>query len=113
MQNIELTENSENLLKLSQYCSIIITTKGTKPNKEKETEMKKLMYKVVFNVTETLQNGKERRVQKVVYMPRFDEVTKKHISPEQQIERGIAALKEQRYYDIQYGSTIATEIIFA
>lgn len=75
--------------------------------------MKKLMYKVIFNVTETLQNGKERRTQKAVYMPRFDEKTNKHISPEQQIERGTAALKAERYYNIEYGSTVATEIIFA
>lgn len=75
--------------------------------------MKKLMYKVIFNATETLQNGKERRVQKVVYMPRFDETTGKHITPEQQIERGTAALLSEHYYDIEYGSTVATELIFA
>lgn len=74
--------------------------------------MKKLMYKVIFNVTETLQNGKERRVQKVVYMPRFDEETKKHISLEQQIELGTAALKAEHYYNIEYGSTVATELFF-
>lgn len=75
--------------------------------------MKKMVYKVIFNVTETLQNGKERRMQKAVYMPRFDETTRKHISPEQQIERGVAALKAEGYYHISYGSTVATEIIFA
>ncbi len=75
--------------------------------------MKKRMYKVIFNVTETLQNGKERRVQKVVYMPRFDEETKRHISPEEQIARGTAALKAERYYNIEYGSTVVTELIFA
>lgn len=75
--------------------------------------MKKLMYKVIFNVTETCQNGNERRIQKVVYMPRFDETTGKHITPEQQIVRGIEALKVEHYYNIEYGSTIATEIIFA
>lgn len=74
--------------------------------------MKKLVYKVVFNVTETLQNGKERRVQKVVYMPRFDEVTGKHITPQQQAERGAAVLAAEHYYNIQYGSTIATELLF-
>lgn len=75
--------------------------------------MKKLMYKVIFNVTETCQNGNERRVQKVVYMPRFDETTGRHISPEQQITRGTEALKAEHYYNIEYGSTVATEIIFA
>lgn len=75
--------------------------------------MKKAMYKVIFTVTETCQNGNERRVQKVVYMPRFDEKTGRHISPEQQIDRGTEALKAEHYYNIEYGSTVATEIIFA
>ena len=75
--------------------------------------MKKALYKVIFTVTETCQNGNERRVQKVVYMPRFDESTRRHISPEQQIERGTAALAAEGYYNIKYGSTVATEIIFA
>ena len=73
--------------------------------------MKKLVYKVVFNVTETLGNGKERRVQKVVYMPRFDEVTGKHITPQQQAERGAAALAAEHYYNIEYRGTVATELI--
>jgi hypothetical protein len=75
--------------------------------------MKKPMYKVIFNVTETCQNGNERRIQKVVYMPRFDEITRKHLTPEQQIERGTEALKALYYYNIQYDSTVATELIFA
>ena len=74
--------------------------------------MKKLMYKVIFNVTETCQNGNERRVQKAVYMPRFDEITRKHITQEQQIERGRQALLAEYYYNIEYGSTVATEILF-
>lgn len=74
--------------------------------------MKKLMYKVIFNVTETCQNGNERRVQKVVYMPRFDESTRKHITREQQIERGTATLLSEHYYNIEYGSTVATELLF-
>lgn len=46
-------------------------------------------------------------------MPRFDEQTRKHITPDQQIYRGTAELKAENYYNIEYGSTIATEIIFA
>ena len=75
--------------------------------------MKKILYKVYFKVTETLYDGKERRILNEVYMPRFDEVTKKHITEEQRIERGTIALKAEHYHDIQYASTIATEIIFA
>jgi hypothetical protein len=70
------------------------------------------MYKVIFNVTETLQNGNERRVQKVVYMPRFDEYGK-HMDEPRRIERGTAALAAEHYYNIEYGSTVTTEIIFA
>jgi hypothetical protein len=75
--------------------------------------MKKAFYKVIFTATETCQNGNERRVQKVVYMPRFDETTGEPITPAQQIERGMAALAAERYYNIKYGSTVATELIFA
>lgn len=75
--------------------------------------MKKLVYKVIFFATETLQNGNERRVQKAVYMPRFDEETRKHITPLQQIARGTAVLASEHYYDIEYKSTIATELLFA
>lgn len=74
--------------------------------------MKKQVYKVNFYATETLQNGKERRVLKSVYTPRFDATTRKHITEEQRIERGTQALAAEHYYNIQYGSTIATELIF-
>ena len=75
--------------------------------------MKKQMYKVIFDATKTLLNGNEYRVRKAVYMPRFDEVTGKHITPEQQIERGTAALKSDHYYNIEYKSTVATELFLA
>lgn len=74
--------------------------------------MKKMVYKVIFNVTETCQNGNERRIQKVVYMPRFDE-RGKHIDRARQIERGAAVLTSEHYYNIVYGSTVATELLFA
>lgn len=75
--------------------------------------MKKAVYKVYFHATETLQNGNERTRLHAVYMPRFDENTGRHISPEQQIERGTAALAAEGYYNIKHGSTVATELIFA
>ena len=75
--------------------------------------MKKALYKVYFKATETLGNGNERRILKEVYMPRFDGITKKHITEEQRIERGTRALQAEHYYNIQYGSTIATQVIFA
>lgn len=71
--------------------------------------MKQPMYEVIFEATETLQNGKERRVRKSVFMPRFKHG--KHVSPEDQISRGEAALKDARYYNIVYISTKATVLI--
>lgn len=74
--------------------------------------MKKAMYKVIFTVTETRNNGNEKRVQKAVYMPRFDEQGK-HITEARRIERGASALASEGYYNIVYGSTVSTELIFA
>lgn len=83
------------------------------PPAERKKEMKKAVYKVYFWATKELQSGKERTTLHAVYMPRFDEKTGRHISPEQQIERGTAALAAEGYYNIKYGSTVATELIFA
>lgn len=73
--------------------------------------MKIALYKVHFRATQALGNGKERRTIQTVYMPRFDGATRKHITEEQRIERGVQALTEAGFYDIEYGSTIATELI--
>lgn len=75
--------------------------------------MKKVFYKVYFHATEALRNGEERTRLHAVFMPRFDETTRKHITTEQRIERGTAALAAEGYYNIKYGSTVATELIFA
>lgn len=72
--------------------------------------MKNPLYEVIFEATETLQNGKERRVKKSVFMPRFRHG--KHVPPEEQIARGEAALKDAHYYNIVYISTKATTLIF-
>lgn len=73
--------------------------------------MKIALYKVYFRATQKLGNGKERRTLQAVYMPRFDGVTHKHITEEQRIQRGVQALTEEGFYDIEYGSTVATELI--
>lgn len=73
--------------------------------------MKQAMYEVIFEVTETLQNGKERRVKKSVYSPRFGE-DGKHITETERIFRGRIALRECQYYDIVYIGTKATTLIF-
>lgn len=73
--------------------------------------MKKALYEVVFKVTATLQNGKEQTFKKTVYMPRVE--NGKHIPTEQRIIRGIEALKEEHYYNIEYVATHATFLTFA
>ena len=75
--------------------------------------MKKAMYKVIFHATETLSNGKEQTRLHAVYMPCKDEQTGQHITREQQIARGTEALRAAHYYNIRYGSTIETVLIFA
>lgn len=72
--------------------------------------MKELMYEVVFEATETLQNGKERRIKKGVLLPRFRDG--KHVCPEEQIARGEAALKAAWYYDIEYIETKCKTLLF-
>ena len=72
--------------------------------------MKKLYYKVYFYATKS--GCSEKRKLVPVFMPRFDEFTGKHITQEQQKQRGESALKGEGFYDIEYGSTIATELIF-
>lgn len=72
--------------------------------------MKNPLYEVIFEVTETLQNGKERRVKKSVFMPRFRHG--KHVPPEEQIARGEAALKDAQYYNIVYVETKNKTLIF-
>ena len=75
--------------------------------------MKRAFNKVYFYATEAQRNGDERTRLQAVYMPRFDETTGKYITPAEQIERGTAALVAEGYYNIKYGSTVATELIFA
>lgn len=73
--------------------------------------MKQRMLKVYFWATEE-QHGKEQTRLHAVYMPRKDENTGQIITREQQIERGTAALLAAGYYDIKYGSTVDTIMIF-
>ena len=73
--------------------------------------MKKELYEVIFEATETLQNGNERRVKKSVFMPRFD-AKGLHIPIEAQIARGETALREAQYYRITYVETKNKTLIF-
>lgn len=74
--------------------------------------MLKQLYKVYFWATE-LKHGKEEVRLHAVYMPRKDESTGKLLTTEEQITRGTAALKEAKFYNIRYGSTVAADLMFA
>ena len=74
--------------------------------------MKQIMYEVTFEVTETLQNGKERRTKKSVLMPRVDFKTNKHLDTDTRIMRGYKALADAHYYNIEYVDTKNKTIIF-
>ena len=74
--------------------------------------MRRKFYEVYFDCTETLQNGKERRVKKSVLMPLFDYKTNKHLDLDTRIMRGYAALVEAHYYNIEYAETKTKTLIF-
>ena len=73
--------------------------------------MLKKLLKVYFWATET-KHGKEETRLHAVYIPRVAESTGKLLTTAQQIERGEAALAAEGFYNIKYGSTVATELIF-
>ena len=60
-------------------------------------------YENVFNVTETLQNGKERQIKKSVLSPIFKDG--KHISQSDRIDKCIKALTEMHFYNIEFLET--------
>ena len=72
------------------------------------------LYENVFEVTETLQNGKERRVKKSVYTPRFKERDGHtfHISEEERIKCGTYELEARHYYNVKYLYTKKREVIY-
>lgn len=74
--------------------------------------MRRKVYEVIFDCTETLQNGKERRVKKSVFMPVFDTNTNKHLDLDTRIMRGYTALVEAHYYNIEYSDTKTKTLIF-
>lgn len=70
--------------------------------------MKKL-FEIVFQVTETLQNGKERTIRKSVYSERF--VGGKFYTEEQRIADATELLKAHHYYNIEYIGTKAISML--
>ena len=73
--------------------------------------MKKTLYEVIFAVTETTQNGNERRIQKAVFMPFLDKYGKP-LTVEYRIERGTEALRAEHFYNIEYVKTVRRTLIF-
>lgn len=63
--------------------------------------MTKMYYELTFKVTETLQNGNERRIKKRVLSAPFAKCGK-FIPLEARIDRAAEALKAEHYYDIVY-----------
>ena len=68
------------------------------------------LYEVIFEVTETCQNGNERRLKKSVYSPRFKD--HKHVTEAERISKGTEVLKARHYYDIKYIKTKAVTLLF-
>lgn len=71
------------------------------------------MYKNIFMVTETLQNGKERRLKKSVLTTIWREKDGKtvHFGQEDRIAHCVEILKAHGYYDIEFVKTIGTTIL--
>lgn len=70
------------------------------------------LYEVIFECTITRNNGKETRQKKSVLMRPFD-ANGRHVSPEQQIERGKKALHDAYLaYDIVYVRTKIKTVVY-
>lgn len=68
-------------------------------------------YEMIFEVTETLQNGKERRKKVSVCCEPFNAGI--HRTEAERIETATKALEEKHYYHIEYVHTKNTNLIFA
>ena len=65
--------------------------------------MRSECFEVIFKVTETCQNGKERRIKKSVYTPVWRMEGERHIfiPLEDRIKMCVAILEHEHYYDIE------------
>lgn len=72
--------------------------------------MIKKYYETIFEVTETCQNGKERRIRKSVLSPIFK--NGRHVIEEDRVNKGIKALEEMHYYNIVAVETKTKTLIF-
>lgn len=67
------------------------------------------VYETIFSVTETCQNGKERRIKKSVFTPCFK--NGRHVIQLERIAKAEEILKAQHYYNIEYLDTKFTELL--
>ena len=67
------------------------------------------VYEDIFEVTETLQNGNERRIKKSVLSPTFR--NGKHLIQLDREQKAIKQLEELGYYEIQWVKTVSKNII--
>lgn len=73
--------------------------------------MKALCYETIFCVTETCNNGNERRIKKSVLFPRFRNGI--HVTEQERISAGTDILKAEHYYNIEYLETKNKTILYA
>jgi hypothetical protein len=76
--------------------------------------MRNECFEVIFKVTETCQNGKERRIKKSVYSPKFKMDGERHmfIPLEERMRKCIKVLEEMHYYNIEYVDIKSTTLLF-
>lgn len=72
--------------------------------------MRATVYECIFLVTETLQNGKERRIKKSVLSPRFR--NGKHVTERERVSAGMKILEDEYYYNIEYLETKNKTILY-
>lgn len=71
--------------------------------------MKKQVFAMTFEVTTTLQSGKERTVKKKVYSDRFK--NGRFFVEDERIRQATELLRAQHYYNIKYLETNATSLL--
>lgn len=75
--------------------------------------MKVQYYEEVFEVTETCNNGNERRIKKSVLCQPFSSETGRHRPTEQRVSAAAEVLKSEHYYNIVHIESKIKNLLFA
>ena len=67
-------------------------------------------YEMIFEVTETCNNGNERRIKKSVFSPIFR--NGKHIIELDRVNKAVKVLESRHYYNIEYVDTKTATLLF-